>query len=218
MAPFGASRAGLMSVAEDDIPDSDIYLQDDWGDNKLTDREDSATTTYNGVEGVYRPEWTIRDNEPTVDNEELQMTGGDGIFADINLNLDETITWTWDVFVPDIGGGFGDSIRTHLWAEQTENDTNGRLFESYFVDIRNGERWELAKIDSNGENTVLVFGTSNTGESTVEVTRSPSGEYNFIIDGTSQGTETDTDFTDPQVTAIIGNDGSEADFREMKVN
>ena len=225
---MGLKEAGLrgslrsVSTGVPPIPDSDIYLQDDWGDNKLTDRDDSRTTTYNGETGVYRPEWTIRNNEPTVSGSQLQMRGGDGIFTNINLNFDENIEWDFDISsMPDKGGG--DLTTCALFAEQTDDavEANGDdwlLHSSYSVLLRGASQGiDLERVDANGDRTVLISGEQGT-DADVRVTRSASGEWELFIDGTSQGTATDTTFTSDEALAFLGRDDAEVDFNELKVS
>ena len=202
------------------IPDADIYLHDDWGDNKLQDREDSGTTTHNGVEGVYRPEWTIRDNEPTVSDEKLTITGGDGITANINVNLDETVTAEINDF--DLSGQ-GDSSSDysvyHIWAEQTTDASSAFLDESYAVQMKGGgagSDLRLVEVDGSGNINTLIDSGQQPTTGNIEVTRQPDGTWELFIDDESQGTATDTSHTNPQVTAFLGRDGANDDFAEIK--
>ena len=79
------------------IPDPwpNSYLQDDFGDGVLEDREDTETTTHNGVTGVYRPEWTIS-GEPVVVDEKVVFSDGETIEIDYDINTDEKTTWNWE--------------------------------------------------------------------------------------------------------------------------
>lgn len=218
---------GIVAVTDtagDDIPDSDVYLHDDWGDNRLTDRDDSGTTTYNGEEGVYRPEWTIRDDEPVVENEQITFNGrgqrpGESIYADINLNLNETITWEWEgVDVSDSGRDSGaDALHFHAWAEQTSQDDGFRLYESYSITVRYDREITFRKVDDNGSDSMLIEGGSFTGVVDMSLTRSPSGEWELFINESSQGTETDTELTDPSVIAFVTSENADITLEEMKV-
>jgi hypothetical protein len=202
------------------IPDSDVYLQDDWGDNKLTNRDESGTTTHNGVEGVYRPEWSVISgkSQPTVNNGQLTITGGDGIYADINLNLNETISWEWtNVDLSDGGTSSNEHSVMHCWSEQLPDETNGMLHEAYFVWVTNNDSCNLSKRDSSGNFKTVVSASPQSGTIDVMVTRSPSGDWELFFNGVSQGAGNDTEFTDPKYTAFIGNPGADHDYNEMKV-
>ena len=183
------------------IPDSIVYLHDDWGDNKLTDRDGSETTTYNGVEGVYRPEWaTISGlNTPTVQNERLEIDDGDGIETDLNLNLDETITWELsniDVGNTGISSNHANAI---LFSEQNE-DFNSAEFphNSYLVIIRGGgDDVVLQEVDGSGDNSVLARGGELTDSHDITVIREPNGDWELFVDGSSVGSATDASHTNP---------------------
>jgi len=206
------------------IPDSDIYLQDDWGDNKLQNRDGSGTTTYNGVTGVYRPEWTIRDTAPSVSGGELIISDGNGITTGINLDLSQTITWEWtDVDVSSHGKFEEDELYFALFAEQTRNDTNGRVHRSYALRFRRGIVHSLIKVDNSGTFTQLIGGGSQSGAYDVSVTRSSTGTWElFDGSGTSLGTANDTAFTRPSdmpVTCFTGSvDGTDLSISEVKVS
>ena len=220
-------RSGDGRVFFGAIPDSEVYLQDDWGDNRLTDREDSGTTTYNGVEGVYRPEWGLANafsNLPTVSNERLQLTDDDeGIVTEINLNLDETVTWQFTgIDVSNSGTSGGDTAHFGLWAEQQDSQTSGRLNESYSVSVRNGDTVRLEKMDADGNFDDFIIGSSISGsDNSVTVSRTPSGEWELFVDGSSDGTATDTEFLDPVFAYFSGREGDrdiDITLDEVKVN
>ena len=210
------------------IPDSEVYLQDDWGDNNLQDREDSGTTTYNGVEGVYRPEWTALNGDsnlslPSVSNETLTVKSDEGIFADINLNLDETITWEWSNVDPSGGdSGSGNNNWLGLFADDVDN-VDQYVEGSYVIRVRNDRAAELIhhsdKSSSDGFTTIVGGSESISGEVDITVTRASDGEWELFVDGSSQGTGTDTQSTDPSYLAIWCQPSQNAviDVDEIKV-
>lgn len=219
----GISPGGLRNLTEiSAIPDSDVYLQDDWGDNKLQNRDGSGTTTYNGVEGVYRPEWTIRDNEPTVSNEQLTITGGDGIYTDINLDLSKTASWEFNgIDLSDNAGDSGDMMVLHCFAEQTSNESARRLHQSYSINVRSGSNnpIQLYEVDASGNFNLLVDGGGGwSGTIDITVTRQSDGVWEMSINGTSQGTGNDSTHTSPSVAAILGRDSANIDLNELKVS
>ena len=210
------------------IPDPDVYLQDDWGDNKLTDRDGSGTTTHNGEEGVYRPEWTTRsgDNNPTVENEQLTMTGCDAIHTDINLNLDETITWELtNVNVSDSAGDSSDAVVVHLWAEQVSDPSDktdgefSQLNESYGLVIANTDNnLRLRRSDENGDVTDIISGqTPENATFDATVTRDSEGNWEVLEDGESKGTGQNTDLSNPDKAVFTAQDDADVDFDEYKV-
>ena len=222
MAPFGASRAGLMSVVGDDIPDPDVYLQDDWGDGKFQNRDDSGTTTYNGVEGVYRPEWDELAGSVEVIDNDLVITGSDdAVVADINLALDETITWTWDVDFSDNGGAGTDLSQLHLWTQDSANKTTTGFHESYVLRCRTGVSDEdiiFNKTDSSGGSIEIGRGGNLSTKHEIKATRQPNGDLEIFIDGTSIITVNDTGLSNPVEIGFTSRDNSQVIVEEMKVN
>ena len=212
MAPFGASRAGLMSTRVDAIPDSDVYLQDDWGDNKLTDRDDSGTTTHNGVEGVYRPEWTAPSGFSTAnaENEQLEISDGEAVSTNINLNLDETVTWEFSVDYSSGGTDSGRATSIALYSESLKYDDSAgfRPNTSYVFWGGRDVDFRISEIDDNGNVTDLISGLTPSDELfDVKVTRQPNGEWELFIDDSSQGSDTDTTHTNPEHCVITAEDG-----------
>ena len=207
------------------IPDPDIYLQDDWGDNKLQDREDGGTTTHNGVEGVYRPEWDVVDgkSEPTVENETLDMSGDDGIYTEINLNYDETITWQLDdLDVGDTGDGSTDwTIVTLATDSEPSNNQDGRVDASYWYGLRDTTRENrLVYRDDDGNDNVIMQEGSLSGDiDSVTIERDSDANWTVWEDGSQVGTTTQQDGPEfDTYVAIIGEDGNDWDIGEIKVS
>ena len=194
-----------------DIPDRQVYLHDDWGDNQLTsDREDSGEVTHNGVEGVYRPEWHVRINEPDVNDETIVFHDGDMVSTTINLNLEETIEWHFDVEDYTGSNNTGDHIYITLFAESEDvNSTGDEVFgatleDGYFVYLSgNNDSIQLRETDDSGNSEELIDGSGNIEDlDELAVTRTSDGEWELFENGDSQGTETDTTYTEPVATAI----------------
>ena len=204
-----------------DIPDSDIYLQDDFGDDKLSDRDGSGTTTYNGVEGVYRPEWTQDGDTPTVDNGILSVDSDTQMFTGINLNFDEKISWVADVDIS--GGSGGDDVAWSLFAQTTDWGFNGdrAMVNSYLLEFE-PDRIRIQKnIDASTGDTMVSMTSGIPDNPVIEVTRSPSGEFELFVDDESQGTNTDTDYDDDDIDLYTGfgaESGGYADVNEIKVS
>ena len=197
------------------IPDSEIYLQDDWGDNKLQDRDGSATTTHNGVEGVYRPEYVFQttDENAEATDERLEVTGNTVISADINLNLDETITWEFDVQAPD---GSLTHSNVGVFSETTDITDERRLKEGYEFRIVDGaNRFQIT--DSGGSTSSLIDAGSISFPADITIIREPSGDWELLVNGTSQGETTDTTFTEPLVTYFGTNSDNRLVVDEYKV-
>ena len=222
---MGLKESGLrgslrnVSVGIDAIPDSDVYLHDDWGDNKLQDRDDSGETTHNGEEGIYRPEWrTVADQDlPSVSDERVTLTGGEAMITDINLNLNETITWDLND-ISDLSGSGADLVYFGMWNETEDLDSSERPKDGYALFVRD-DNWIFQRIEDDGTNVDLINTSSAPGDDTdATITRDPSGEWEFFIDGNSQGTETDTTYTDPQYVTFSGRGDGVASIDEYKVS
>ena len=197
-----------VSVGIDAIPDPwpESYLQDDWGDNKLQDRDGSDTTTYNGVEGVYRPEWTLDEGSPEVADERLTLDGdGEAVVTEINLNLDESITWEFSNVSLNTDG----ALALQLFSEDDTffdlDTTAPRMDDGYMVEFSmSNDRIRLTKNSGGGTDAMIESGVSPSAEEEFDiiVTRSSDGEFELIVDGDSKGTDTDTDFIDPSHTGF----------------
>ena len=204
-----------------DIPDPDVYLQDDWGDNKLTDRDNSGTTTHNGEEGVYRPEWAVDSDVVSVTNESLHAEEGGQVRTEINLNLDETITWKWnDVDISNAGSSANHSLQ--VWSEATDWDffTNG-MTPGYIIEYSTSDSgrvrlWESDGTDSNQLTEEIGVGTNID----IEVKRDSDGGWEVSVDGGEPETATDTTYSDPRYIGFGSRDqGNSEDIRvdEVKV-
>jgi len=177
-----------VSAIPDPWPES--YLQDDWEDNKLQDRDGQDTTTHNGVEGVYRPEWNVS-GDAEANNDELIVTGGDEVETEISLNLDETITWEFKDLSLE-----GDRFFIPLFSETAQTSSN-RVENGYSFRLISGNTG-IVSHDSDGSTDGIVTSDLPDELDDVEITRQPNGEWELIIEGTSEGTGTDTEHDNPQ--------------------
>ena len=199
------------------IPDPDIYLQDDWGDNKLTDREDSGTTTYNGVEGVYRPEWTTEQGNPVAEDERLKMDT-DTISTGINLNLDETVTW--EVTIRQFSDDGNDSFAIGLFSETTTIVNSGRMADDgYVIFFSPEDTVDIRRVDDGNDTTLISGGNVPEDEDySVSVTRTPSGEFELFDEDSSLGTDTDTTYDDDEEIEAIAIGGRDTDNPDFEVH
>ena len=221
---MGLKESGLrgslrnVSVGIDAIPDSDVYLHDDFGDNRLTDREDSGETTHNGETGVYRPEWDIIQtdgDDPQASNERLIVgTGRDSgaLAADLSLNEDETITWEFtDIELGDRGGSGNSEI--NLIAEQNDPQPDDRIELGIFTDSIGLRKYE------NGSSSFIIDSEDNDDENIdVEVVREPNGDWELLVNESTLGTGTDSFLPDVNyLTLFADEDGTELSVDEIKV-
>ena len=196
------------------IPDSEIYLQDDWEDNKLTNRDGSGTTVFNGVTGVYRPEWDKQEENPQVENGVVTLEGDAIVTSDVDFSEainNQTVTWEFDYNIPS--GDSSDWVTVQLFAETDEwNDLENRpnLDRAYFVGIRlasgsGGLRFHRA--DTGGDFTELFTGNPSTS-GTIVVEREANGDWELFLDSSSVGSTNDNTYTDAKHVGIASRDGS----------
>ena len=181
------------------IPDSDVYLHDDF-DGGETDREDAVTFTYNGEEAFYRPEWSQEGGSGDI-------TGWDGSVnvgsitvyaADINLNLSETVRWYWDV--ESLGG----RLAMGLFAETSNAyiDAYAKLENGYFV-MDSGGDIRIIKHDTDGSRTDLITDDSTfSGSRFYGVERDSEANWElFATDETLENPKSDLFDSDYSVGA-----------------
>lgn len=187
------------------------YLEDDWGDNSLTGRSnsdegyflhpsDNLISDYeagDALKGVYRPEWEILQSSSVyTGNSNLQLSGTDNAVATPS-NLD-TGSWSFD-FSKTSNTEANNYYSVSFFA------TTRTLFDvSYtrdgyaiFGNLNNEISTQIRKSDSGSVTDLLnTSHADDTATHTMEVTRSVFGEFELLYDGVSQGTTTDTTFTD----------------------
>ena len=138
MAPFGASRAGLMSVADDDIPDSVLRQRWDEGSGDTVEDEDGdndgniegASWHADGdLEGGYGLSF---DGSDAVVADAMSELGSDGdyllcitIDADSSSG-DQTFTQQYSGDTVDLSIGYRDG---HIGVRNDHNDDSGRRIE-----------------------------------------------------------------------------------------
>lgn len=179
------------------IPDSGVYLHDDWEDDQIfSNRVDSGQTTTNGVTGYYRPEWTDVQGDNTVSNGVLDIgtRGDNGVDSQIvstTLNLDTSSFIRWEIIargtnIESTAGYF----QPDIWWEDGNNYWRVR------IDINGNEGNEEFVLDKfeNGSQTVVINSTysADTNFKKFEVERSAAGDWEIFIDGATKGTTTDT--------------------------
>ena len=187
--------------------DFSVYLEDDWGDNKIADRDDSESGAHNNVIGVFRPEYVIENGTPTAENETLALSDEDVLHTDINLNLDKKVVWEWsDVDISDNPSNTSETYLT-CWSESTifDFDFPRGFEESYGVIINDTPEARLTYIDENGGgNTLINRSVSEVVQ--IRVERDDNGNWEMFLDGESVGTATDNNLSDPQFFGFISHD------------
>jgi hypothetical protein len=196
-------------ISESSIPDNKIYLQDDWGDNRLDSRKGSGTTVHNGVEGIYRPNWTVSSGTPTVSNENVVMQGqstDQAIQSEHNIDMNSSITWecTLACRTPN-GGRAGIDIGSNGNLRYgIAEDVTGTM---YLYDIDRGTRIIQGNINNDGS------------KETIKIKRSSSGFWElFYGDNRLGGTNEDKGVALDTVRLSNRTNSAEAKFENIKIS
>lgn len=192
------AQLGLAEIAN--------YLEDDWGDNSLTSRSSTedgvfahpdANEAGDMLIGRYRPDWNTVEGSPSASSEELNFSGSNSVADALLVSSNFTVgSFSFNFRQTNAG----DPLRVWIFSSSFNGYTRGgsggiaRPVDSYFVAT---EQSALSKDDS-GSKTNLVTGTSisDTNNHSESVTRNSYGDFEFFVDSTSQGTATDTTFTE----------------------
>ena len=194
MAPFGASRAGLMSVVGDDIPDSDAYryLMDEGSGDMFNDTSSGDT-----VDATHKGGWNSR----------LDAIGG---FAATFNGTDEFAQTDDDVPVN------GDEFTAVAWIEPdslhrggifaTTDDPSALVENGYYVELRSDGDIQAVNAENDNRNPIAVVSEGYNADEFIFVSVTGNGDetnlYVWEIDsqlGTASGSagrsETSTRFT-----------------------
>lgn len=187
------------------------YIEDDWGDNSLTNRSSSADGVYatpDGNEagdvliGRYRPEWNVGGNgTATGDNGQLNTTGGSSTETVVETQSQLTSgSWEWDI---SSGGtsSAGDAQMAFLCPDVTGSGT--LVDNAYYALHDDTDALGLVRRQS-GSSTIIIGLSSNwqNQTSTIKVTRDSYGAFEQFKNGSSLGTTTDTTFEESKIIHI----------------
>lgn len=224
-ASFGTLNQSLFSelnasltpnLVGTETPELDNYLFDDFADNGFSNRTGSQTGQYpdpslgpsKNYRGYVRPRWRSAGGSPTVSNGELVLPPGDTttqIAVAENIAL-ETGTWEFD-FQFSSTPGF-----SHRFDFIREDGSN-----VWFIESQSGGGFVLKKYEAGALNTVISGSWSpDTSPKTCKVTRDESGNWELFVNGTSQGTATDTFLPDGQRIRVVNQNTSELTVSEIR--
>jgi len=197
------------------IPDTEVYLHDDWGDERLQDREDSGTTSYDGEEGVYRPEWVIENGSPSADGETLVVEDDEQINTD---ESPEVAYGTWEFEIPD--PFFSSSSSEHSGYNLIANSSTRRLGDA---NLQDGYLLQLQpttirlNVDDGGDTSTLIQDDDPpTSDLSVTVTRDDNDEWELIVNGESKGTATDSTHTTSERVGFWARSDGGSEWAEIK--
>jgi len=206
------------------IPDENIYLQDDFDDNRLTNRIDNGTTTYNGVTGTYRPEYTTETSFGSVSGGILRAFEGETVSTSLNLNLSNTITWEFfDVDISNMGFNFGDCVFTMYASQITQRGTSSNhrhTLDAFNLNISESGEIGLQYVDINENSTTFITASTNLSIFDLKVTRTSNGTWEIFVNNISVGTGTNNTSVTPNFFDITARDTDKSDIRltEYKIS
>lgn len=188
------------------MPDElDYYIEDDWNDDKLTDRDDPEKGLYYAyseggtgdlLKGVYRPRWDARNHSYTTEdgylspdstNEQDQMD----VLGLVTTHKNIAGSFSFD-FNPQSYVS-GEQNGSHYFAYLADDGSN-----KYSIQISTDDQdgWRIDKVEGGSSTAIVDAGTGQKIEEgtyeTIKATRSSYGEHELFIGGTSEGTATDT--------------------------
>jgi hypothetical protein len=182
----------------------DYALYDDWGDGNATARDRHVEGNYVSDNGVIpariRPDW----DGGTVTGGAYRLSNG--AYTDA-LSKHDTGSWEIDwQFVSDPTSGY-------LFIEFLLQDSSNR----YEVLVGNGGTHQVKK-HQGGSNIGIVSGShpDDTNLHTTRVTRDSDGNWELFLDGSSQGTATDTFLPDVNFFRIESSLNADVDIHEIR--
>ena len=163
-------------------------LLDDWSDNKLTSRDNAATTATGFTDRfgkTFRPEWTVDSGTWTGNAEVMKKTNG-GSAGAVYVSSTYT-TGTWSVKLQNQSTSNVISDFCFMWVDASNMN---------FYRMSTNPTLQLVKKVSDTDTALIDSGwTADTAWHTCKVTRDASGNFEMFFDGVSKGTATDTDIT-----------------------
>lgn len=192
------------------------YLKDDWGDDALTGRTNPETgqfleQTSGGVgdllKGMYRPEWKAESGSPSASSGKLQLSAGGTTSQTVSTPSNLTT------------GSF------ELKFQFNSDPTNGAFHHSFIcsnnslsASVSTDAGYEMRPVHDgsyyltlrdNGTATNLISSTwaDDLNQHTITSTRDEDSNFELFLDGTSQGTTTDSTYT-TSIIQIVGNNAT----------
>lgn len=174
------------------------YLEDDWNDNKLTNRDNptdgffthpQANEAGDTLIGRYRPEWSVGFGSINVSNGQIDETPTSDSRLDTSSQF-VTGSWSIDLHIDPQGTG-NDNVQWRVIS--ADDDSN--YWQMVWSD--DGTSYNITKSDG-GSNTNIVSSSHNpTSNTTCKTTRDAYGNFELFESGVSKGTGTDTFLPDP---------------------
>ena len=172
-------------------------IHDDWADNKLTSRDNRATTAAsvlgaNEFAQKFRPEWDTTNINTKISVETGYLKIVTSTDYDKYIKITDNITegtWKMKQKLGEVNSSGGWNYTLAFMFTDTDN--------FYAAFISGFDEYVRFSKFVTGSNTHLIEGsiTRDTDWHEVKITRDSSGNFELFYDGTSKGTVTDTSFT-----------------------
>jgi len=183
---------------------------DDFGDNKLSDR-DNFVAMFESIFGVGRPEWTVEEGSPSVSDGELILPAGNTTPQRVSTPCKIT-SGVWEIGFKFMTAPSSGSFRMSLIYQ------NGSNYYILYNDILSNKillhKREAGSISDPISHTGAV---KDTDYHVIKVTRDSSGNWEIFLDGTSIGTTTDSFVPTPTVIDISNYTDAEVHVDYVKV-
>jgi len=169
-------------------------IGDDWEDNKLTSRDNAATTatSLDKIFQNFRPEWTVVEGTPEVSSGQLVLLGGSCSPAETVSTPSSFTTGTWEEKVTT-GSARACGRQLQFIYQDADNLYNmggswGAANNHYLGKTEAGSGTTLIDVSGNLESTTM----------TRKATRDSAGNFEMFKDGASEGTASDDFLPDVQ--------------------
>jgi len=157
---------------------------DDWEDNKLTDRDDRATTTAsvlgaNEFAQRFRPEWTTKEGSPSATGGYMLLDAGEEVKIPSGF---DTGTWEQDTWLDA-----ANACQKFKFIWQDADNFWVTYFDDEYTHL------DLCKNDAGTSTAVIDYTVDPTLGvwHDIKITRSSAGDWELFYDGSSVGTATD---------------------------
>lgn len=179
------------------------YVEDDWNDNAITSRTSPETDIFHHpsgntqagdvLTGMYRPEWTVSISGPQATNQRLQhdVSNGNGqVFTKSKFYIGSMqCDFQWHT----TPGSDNDTLSVY---PVMEGDTGSGTPTGVRLIVQDAGDYRLFNQNA-GSDIISSSWSPDQNAHTAEVTRDPYGNWELLLDGSSQGTGSDTYLPDP---------------------
>ena len=175
-------------------------ILDDWNDNKITSRDNAATTETGFTDRfgkIFRPEWSQVSGTTTVSNGRIVLNENNEKIQTSSTQV--TGTWEYDFQLDSTGGGDYEAILQFM------HDGT----DYYQLSVMDDGHIDLQK---TGSHLTTPSWSVDTDTHTLKLTRDSSGNMEIFLDGASLSTTTNNDITSSSNMYISNGNNSETSY------